>query len=1052
MKLYYKLLLYGLIALSVNSIFAYKSSENKPLNADGYFAKAEDFLNKKSNYDSALYYYELAGKEYEEQGKFDKFIDCLNKTAECLYRWNHLDHALIKAHEALGESQANFGEKNIQVAQAYNNIARVYYLRAQYGASFEFFAKAQTLLEQLPTDANQVRAETYGGMGDIFYMLDQYLEARREYKRQADIFKSLPKNHPKNALLNYKFGNIYQKQGHYHLALEAYEKAIQIYEQTVDSKHIALADCFVGIGDIRQHYGSYDLSTEYYYKALTIYHSTFGKLHPQSAGAYLGLAEILKNQGNYNEALHHYRKVVSTYKKTAVGENHPQVADAYLGIGNVHTYRTEYQPALTYYRKVLKINEKLLATHRISTSAAYNNIGGIYYFNGNYEEALKHYEMALAIDKQLHGEKHPDVANAYGNIGQVYAEQGFYDKALEFCQLAICASITDFDKKNIYKNPILRNYFDQNDLLWYLQFKAQTLEKIFIQNKNVLGLEISLQTYQLCDSLIDKIRLSHTSKEDKIELGKNASQIYAGATKTAFELHQILTLKDVEHDSVTFQKRRKYFLDEIFYFSEKNKAGVLAASIVETNAKEFGGIPPNLLAKEISLRKEIADYRKELAKKPDSTMVIFYQEQLFEANRKYRELIEKFEIEYPKYHELKHNLHPISADKIREKLDEKTAMISYFFTNDEIYIIVLTKDAIKVKQVLNNAPIKKAIRRMRNAIFYQVAKIFVESTYEIYSQIFPQLSDSIQNVIIIPDGVALTIPFEGLLHHIPNNEIITQKDFSQFPYLIQKLNISYAVSGNLFYQTFFGSKSVKRSTKDWIGIAPVFTQNSMVNETAIQILSNLDKQSSQGGGLFRDGAITPIPATETEIHTIADKLSSKNRKIDKILHSAAQESFIKKGGLKNYRFLHIATHGFANSEQPELSGILLVPDSLEDGILYSGEIYNLDLNADLTVLSACETGLGKISKGEGVIGLTRALFYAGTKNIMVSLWKVSDESTSQLMIHFYENLAEYDTNSEAFAQVIFNFSNPLRTAKLQLIQEKKFANPYYWSPFILIGK
>ncbi|MFN2126607.1 MAG: CHAT domain-containing protein, partial [Anaerolineales bacterium] len=161
----------------------------------------------------------------------------------------------------------------------------------------------------------------------------------------------------------------------------------------------------------------------------------------------------------------------------------------------------------------------------------------------------------------------------------------------------------------------------------------------------------------------------------------------------------------------------------------------------------------------------------------------------------------------------------------------------------------------------------------------------------------------------------------------------------------------------------------------------------------------------------------------------------------------ANEAFIKSGELKNYRLLHFATHGFVNTSKPELSGILLAQDSTlsEDGILYSGEIYNLKLDADLTVLSACETGLGEIKEGEGLIGLARALLFAGSKNIIVSLWKVADKSTSDLMIGFYENLLEAKQEKQEFSQA-------LRQAKLTMIEEGKFAHPFYWSPFILIGK
>ncbi len=203
-----------------------------------------------------------------------------------------------------------------------------------------------------------------------------------------------------------------------------------------------------------------------------------------------------------------------------------------------------------------------------------------------------------------------------------------------------------------------------------------------------------------------------------------------------------------------------------------------------------------------------------------------------------------------------------------------------------------------------------------------------------------------------------------------------------------------------------------------------------------------------------------MPATETEVLNIQKLFKIKNKSTLICTHKQASEEFVKSGELAKYRYVHIATHGFVNSEKPELSGILLAQNSealtlsegfttSEDGILYSGEIYNLKLNSDLVVLSACETGLGKVKRGEGIIGLTRALLYAGTKNIIVSLWKVSDASTSVLMENFYKNLLEKPTR---FSKPR-GFSNPLRKAKLQMIENGGVtAHPFYWSPFILVGK
>ena len=165
--------------------------------------------------------------------------------------------------------------------------------------------------------------------------------------------------------------------------------------------------------------------------------------------------------------------------------------------------------------------------------------------------------------------------------------------------------------------------------------------------------------------------------------------------------------------------------------------------------------------------------------------------------------------------------------------------------------------------------------------------------------------------------------------------------------------------------------------------------------------------------------------------------------INFFLRCNSSETDFKTASLGEYDIIHFATHGEVNESQPNLSRIFLSPDKEDnDGFLYSSEIYNLNLNADLVTLSACETGLGKVAKGEGIIGLSRSLKYAGSKNLIVSLWKVADQSTSDLMISFYEKQQAEKSS----------YANALRQAKLSLLYSSNFKEPYYWAPFILIGK
>lgn len=234
-------------------------------------------------------------------------------------------------------------------------------------------------------------------------------------------------------------------------------------------------------------------------------------------------------------------------------------------------------------------------------------------------------------------------------------------------------------------------------------------------------------------------------------------------------------------------------------------------------------------------------------------------------------------------------------------------------------------------------------------------------------------------------------------------------------------------------------------------MAPVF-DDANTSGTTLRTRKLLEQAATDSSGVgrtrafLRDGTyISALPGSEEETAEIFRLFDQKGKKALLKTHQAADEHFVKSDKISQYRFLHFATHGIVNAHKPELSAILLAQSdsSSEDNILYSGEIYNLNLNADLTVLSACETGLGKITEGEGVIGLTRALLYAGSKNIIVSLWQVSDASTKELMTEFYRRLLDEDSGV---------YSEHLRRAKLKLISEEAYAHPFFWSPFILIGR
>jgi len=446
-----------------------------------------------------------------------------------------------------------------------------------------------------------------------------------------------------------------------------------------------------------------------------------------------------------------------------------------------------------------------------------------------------------------------------------------------------------------------------------------------------------------------------------------------------------------------------------FYFAEKSKSAVLQESIADSNAKSFSGIPNPVLDEEKNFKSQIALLTQKLAQKPNAEEEQKLRSLLFNLDREYNAFIKKLEQDYPNYFNLKFNQSSPTVSELQKQLDAKTAILSYFITekNKRLYIFILTKEKFNVKNLTLPEDFDRYTKGLNNSLLYNDLAIYKRSASPLSRLLIPHLPTGIKELIVIPTGRLGTLPFETLV-----SSKIKSEDFTTIPFLVKRFAVSYEFSVGLLAQK---AKSMNNSESPSIFLcAPVkFPDKDDLNE---------------------------LPGTESEVNTIAGLFASKSSLAK---FGDANESLIKSGTLSNFNYLHFATHGIVDEADPELSRIFLNDSKAEDGNLFAGEIYNLNLNANLAVLSACQTGLGKFSKGEGVIGLSRALVYAGARNIIVSFWSVADESTAQLMTDFYTLLLK-NTNQ--------NFSSTLQQAKVKMINEGKYAAPYYWAPFVLIGQ
>ncbi len=1030
-----------------------------------------------SEFENALEYYN-ASLKIRRKVFGEKHIDVAssyNNIGRVYFEKSEYDKAIEYFFKDFLITKSILGENHVDVAQGYNNIGNVYFEKSDYKTAEEYYQKALAIYRVLLGEKSNKVADCYSNLGFIFDAKSMYDKALEYFQKALKIYIEVNDKQSIEAAGGYlRIGITYDNKSEYSKALESYFLALSIYKEIFGEKHLNVAAVLNDIGKVFFEKFEFDKAIEFFYKSLNIKLELLEEKSAEVGNSYNSLGSVYKEKGEYEKSIRFFIKSLEIYKAISNVEQ-VDVAMAYFNLGNVFTSFGDLEKALDYHVKAYELRKSLLGEDHVDIAISLLSQGKVFVLNKKYDDALKFELRALNILKKMLGEKHQLIADCYNQIGEIFLLKKDYIKSLKNFHLGLYSNILEYsDSMNIYSNS--RYSFSYKPIQVLLSFRGKALSfyelsRIKSKPKDLSDkkglLVLSLKCSRNCDSIINEIRNTVTKQSDKIALGELSQIIYEEAIRTCIELNSLSNPlnSDNEYEQLAF------------YFSEQAKGMVLLQSMAEVEGIKYAKIPDSILLKEQSIKVEISFLEKKLAEDVDSTSLVQFRNNLFEANRQYELLVADYEKSYPEYFELKYSSKISNIKEIQKVLDKKTAIRSYFIGDSAIYICSITSKDVDLQQVVKITGFEDIIQSYRYALtgdpkfsgdLHKLGMI-------LYKQLFPEnsiMNKKIENLIIIPDGSLAFIPFESLpmgyfeeskrttstvsdsLRGFKNvSKSISQQDLRDFPFLINRFNISYAYSATLFYQNALSDKNKASKEKpSWLAIAPVFSDKKEgFATTETQELNRRIKffrtdTLSTRGTLINGEYVNPLPGTEAETNSILNEFKAKGLNARVLLKGESAEKSIKSGLLENYRILHFATHGFVNSEKPELSGILLAQDSTggQDGVLYSGELYNLKLNADLTVLSACETGLGKVKKGEGIIGLTRALLYAGSKNIIVSLWPVSDQSTSDLMIDFYKNLLN--------GKKSLSYSHWLRQAKLRMIKEGKYSHPFYWSPFILVGK
>ena len=992
-------------------------------------------LQKTAKYDSALILLDSSGAMFAKAGKRTEQVRCLINKAECLKYKSNFDKAIDALQLGAEMEQQLLHDAPLIAAQRFVMLGSIFREQAKYDTALIDAESAFSIQRNNSVKSKDLEWDIYTLFAGTYFSLGENDSALSYNRRALELF-TLPEGEQllKISGTYNSIAGVYEIRGDYQKALDFYTQSLTIRKSLLGEKHPDIANLYNNIAAIYFRMADYDLSLEYYFKSLSIMNETLQSDHASFGNRYNNIAMAYRGKKEYDKALQFGLQSKTIFVKK-LGAKHPNVGGVVNNIGRTYSDMKEYQRALDSYQEALSIwKEKLGEKHPI-VSQSYYNIGEAYGNLKDFEKAKEWIERSLSVRLEILGEKNVKVAQSYNALGKLYFERGTFDSALQNYHKAISALIEGMPDSI---SSIVKSSSDP-DLVLSIIGKADVLFAEGRTQQNFNDVRAALIAYEQAIDLTDKIRRGFGTEGAKIQLSQMSFNVYEQAIASALFLFD--------------QTKDESYISKAFSFAERSKAGILLDAVSESNAKQFGGIPDSLLEQESAFRTELTYYEtllqkeKEKKGKANKVKIVQCENKIFDLKRGNEQLVKRFEREYPKYYSLKHQSEVVSLADIQRRLpDTKSALLEYVVGDTTVTIFAVTKKGCIVKSQRLSI-LTSLVQQFRQSIQNVESNEYAVLANSLYRQLITPVQSrlkGIQKLYVVPDGILNHLPFEALLTTRINSSAIV--DFSTLPYLIRQFDISYQISARslLEYVDDISTKGLtveeKKTTYEFIGIAPVFADKPSHSEAIYTISAErITRSRSVDGERFVE-----LKESEHEVTSIF-KLFEEHQKSGKMyLHNSATESSLKSDDMKKSRFIHIATHGIINEENPKLSGVIFaVPEkgTMDDGVLYSGEIYNLQLNADLVTLSACETGLGTIVKGEGLLGLTRGFMYAGAKNLLVSLWQVADKSTAELMMQFYRNIL----NNQPY-------STALRNAKLAMIKKGKYAHPVEWSPFILTGK
>ncbi len=718
----------------------------------------------------------------------------------------------------------------------------------------------------------------------------------------------------------------------------------------------------------------------------------------------------LSNLGYCYDELGEFEKAIEKWENCEIlnRDNNLKLTLSTNNLGGLYyVTKKDFEKAEYYFKKVIKIIDGDKTADKGIYAYAAKNLCTIYFQNKEYDKAFWYINIALKSAMENYGPEFELTNEILSEKGRILMMRGEIVEAEKLFAKANKNLAIDPHDKSTYENigyiPQLHNVLSHQSKA-YMELYERTKDLSALKQGNFLS-DINL-------TIINSARSSLSNADSKRGLMWSASAVFQVKIKILELLYK--------------ETSDKKYLSDAFELFEKTNNFILLEAVLKDEVANQLGLPQELLDQEINLKSKLAEaestlYDVETKYSKDTTKIKAAEALVLKFKSNYHAFLDTLKVNYSNYFKLNYGEEVVDIDKLQNSfLKSDQTLIHYYMSEDEVHCIAINKNEVDFFHVPNTKSVIDNIETFRAGILKAHTdrnsatglESLTTASHQLYNSLIKPIKIPLnEKLIVIPMGELSYIPFDVLLKSKPEK----LSEFYDYQFLLRDHAISYGYSSTLLYDA--AKRNHTNATIDFVGFAPEF------NST--KIASNRSE-------------LVSLAHNESEVKSI-NEIIGGDVFVDE---EASREKFVEV--CKDYKILHLATHGVSNADKGENS-YLAFSESLpgnENSLLYARDIYNLKLDADMVVLSACETAIGEIQLGEGIISLARAFTYAGARSSLTTLWQVNDEAASILMQNFYDELKQGIPKDEA-----------LRNAKEAYLEKSmnEFAHPFYWSAFIPVG-